>query len=57
VDILKQKIQKAWGAKLDKSADAVLEAMEAQWNAALTQGKAEIDLKEKLTRIITEAKK
>ena len=57
VEILKEKIKKAWGAKLDKSADAVLEAAEAQWNAALTKGKADLDLKEKIARIVTEGKK
>lgn len=57
VDILKSKIQKAWGPKMDKMADAVLEAMETQWLSTLAQGKAKVDLKEKITRIMTEGKK
>ena len=56
VDILKAKIQKAWGPKLEKSADAVLEAMETQWKSSLTKGKAQHDLKEKLKNIMTEGK-
>lgn len=48
VDILKQKIQKAWGPKMDKAADAVLEAMGAQWQSALAQAKAKVELREKL---------
>ena len=51
VDALKAKIQKAWGAKLDKAADAVLEAMGAQWQAALVKGQAESQLREKLSAL------
>lgn len=56
VEVLKAKILKAWGPKLDKSADVVLEAMEAQWKAALVKGKAQADLKEKLKNVMTEGK-
>ena len=55
-DALKAKIQKAWGSKIDKAADAVLEAMDAKWKSALSQGKAEIDLKDRLASIYTEGK-
>ncbi len=48
VEILKAKIQKAWGSKMDKAADAVLEAMETQWQSMLAQGKAKGTLREKL---------
>lgn len=48
VETLKEKIKKGWAAKLDKGADAVLESMEAQWNAALSRAKADIDLKDKI---------
>ena len=57
VDILKAKINKAWGPKMDKMADAVLEAMGVQWESMLAQGKAKGDLKEKIARIMTEGKK
>ena len=57
VDILKAKIHKAWGPKMDKMADAVLESMEVKWQSTLAQGKAKMDLKEKITRIMTEGKK
>lgn len=56
-DILKEKIRKAWGPKLDKAADAVLEAAEAEWNAMLSKGKAKMTLKEKMMSILTEGKK
>ncbi len=56
VGILKVKIQKAWGPKLEKSADAVLEAMETQWKSSLIKGKAQHELKEKLAKIMTEGK-
>jgi len=57
VEVLKAKIHKAWGSKMDKTADAVLEAMEAQWTAMLTQGKAKMDLKEKIAKAMMEGKK
>ena len=57
VDILKAKIQKAWGAKLDKSADAVLEAMGAHWQAMLAQGKAKETLRERLNAIMQESQR
>ena len=52
VDILKQKIQKAWGAKMDKAADAVLEAMGAQWQSMLAQAKSKGELREKLRSLM-----
>ncbi|HTL70729.1 MAG TPA: hypothetical protein VL404_05520 [Candidatus Eisenbacteria bacterium] len=55
-EILKEKIRKAWGAKLDKSADAVLEAAEAEWTAKLSAGKAKMGLREKLASILSEKK-
>ena len=57
VEVLKAKILKAWGPKLDKSADAVLETMETQWQSMLAQGKSKMDLKERLAKIMTEGKK
>ena len=57
VEVLKAKIHKSWGPKMDKAADAVLEAMEAQWQSMLVQGKAKLDLKDKLGKIMTEGKK
>ena len=57
VEVLKAKIHKAWGAKMDKTADAVLEAMEVKWSAMLAQGKAKMDLKEKIAKAMMEGKK
>lgn len=56
-EILKEKIRKAWGPKLDKAADAVLEAAEAEWQAMLSTGKAKMGLKEKIASILSEGKK
>jgi hypothetical protein len=57
VDVLKDKIRKGWGARLDKTADAVLESMETQWHAALTKAKSDADLKEKIRQSLYEGKK
>ncbi len=56
VDILKSKIQKAWGQKMDKAADAVLEAMGVQWQSMLAQVKAKGDLQSKLRTLWNEPK-
>ena len=48
IDLLKAKIQKAWGAKMDKAADAVLEAMGAQWQSMLAEAQAKSGLRERL---------
>ena len=55
VEILKQKIQKAWGSLLDKEGDAVIAAMGAHWRALLTQAKAQADLRETIKRIYEQA--
>ncbi len=57
VDLLKAKIQKAWGSKLDKAADAVLEAMGAQWESMLAQAKAKQELRGKLAALWQEGRK
>ena len=56
VEALKAKIQKAWGAKTDKAADAVLEAMGIQWQSMLAQTNAKSDLQEKLRGLWSEGK-
>ena len=48
VELLKGKIQKAWGAKMDKAADAAVEAMGAQWQAMLSQAGAKAQFRQKL---------
>ena len=57
VDLLKAKIQKAWGAKMDKAADAVLEAMGVQWQAMLAQTKAKAQLRARLSELWQEGQK
>ena len=56
VEILKAKIQKAWGPKMDKASDAVLEAMGVQWQSMLAQSKAKCDLTSKLRALWSEQK-
>ena len=51
VDLLKAKIQKAWGSKMDKAAEAVVEAMGVQWQSMLAQAQAKGQLKEKLAAL------
>ena len=57
VDLLKAKIMKAWGPQMEKTADAVIEAMGIQWQAMMAQGNAKADLKQKITSILSESKK
>jgi hypothetical protein len=56
VDLLKAKIQKAWGPKMDKAADAVLEAAGVKWQSMLAEAKAKTELREKLSRLWQEGK-
>ncbi len=51
VDLLKAKIQKAWGAKMDKAADAVLDAMGVQWQSMLAQAGAKAQLRQRLSSL------
>ena len=48
VDLLKAKMQKAWGGQMDKAADAVLEAMGVQWQSMVAQAQAKGELRERL---------
>ena len=48
VELLKAKMQKAWGPKLDKAADAAVEAMGAQWQAMLAQAQSKAQFRQKL---------
>ena len=57
VDILKSKIQKAWGAKMDKAADAVVAAMGTQWQSMLAQAHAKTQLRDTLQGLWQEASK
>lgn len=56
VDLLKPKIQKTWGAKMEKAADAVLEAMGVQWQSMVAQSQAKAQLKEKLNALWQEGR-
>jgi len=56
VDILKAKIQKLWGVKLEKEAQVVLEAMEAKWKSMQAVGQFKEQLREKFEQICKESK-
>ena len=57
VDILKAKIQKAWGPMMDKAADAALESMGAMWQSILAQAKAKEEFRSKLQKLWQEGQK
>ena len=57
VDILKEKIKKAWGSEMEKVGDAVLEAMGAQWHAMLKRAKAHVDLRENIKKVFLSGQK
>lgn len=57
VDLLKAKIQKAWGAKMEKAADIILEAMGVKWQAMLAEAKAKAGVREQLARLWQEGQK
>ena len=57
VDILKKKIQGAWGPQMEKVADAVLEAMGIKWQSMLATGKAKVDLRDKIIKVFSEGKR
>ena len=57
VDLLKARILKAWGPQMEKTADAVIEAMGIEWKAMMSQGKAKADLKQTIAAIFVESKK
>ena len=56
VDILKPKIQKAWGPMMEKAADAALEAIGAIWGSTLVMAKAKEDFRSKLQKLWQEGK-
>ena len=57
VDLLKARIQKAWGAKMEKAADAVLEAMGVQWQSMLAQAQAKAQFRQRLQSLWQEGNK
>ena len=57
VEILKVKIQKAWGSKMERAADAVLETMGVKWQSMLAEVKAKADLRAKLQGLWQEGQK
>lgn len=51
VDILKAKIQKTWGQKLEKEANAVLETMDVKWQSVLAMEQAKAELRAKFQEL------
>ena len=56
-ELVKARIQKAWGAKMEKAADAVVEAMGIQWQSMVAQAGAKAQLQERLAAIWRESQK
>ena len=56
VEVLKAKIQKAWGPMMDKAADAALESMGVMWQSMLAQSKAKETFQEKLRNLWQQGK-
>lgn len=56
VALLRERIEKAWGAKMSKAADAVIEAMGAQWQSMLAQAQAKETLRGRLRALWDERK-
>ena len=56
VDILKKKIQAAWGPSMDKVGEVILETMGVKWQSMLANGKSQMDLREKIAKIWSEKK-
>src|SRR3989338_5434239 len=56
LDILKDKIRKAWGAQMEKVGDAVIEAMGVEWQSMLAKGKSQLDLRETIKKIFLSQK-
>ena len=56
VDILKKKIQTAWGSNMDKVGEEILETMGVKWQAMLANGRAQKDLRESIMKIWSEKK-
>lgn len=57
VDILKAKIQKAWGPMMDKAADGIVQSMGTCWQSIVAQAKAKEDFKELLRTLWTQGQK
>jgi len=51
VGLLKPRIQKAWGATMEKAADGLLESMGAYWQSMVAQARAKGEFQELLRRL------
>ena len=56
VELLKERVRKAWGAKMEKAADAALDAMGAQWQAMVNKAGAEAQFRQRLAALWQEGK-
>ena len=56
VELLKERIKKAWGEKMGKAADKVVEGAGVHWGAMLAQAKTKEDFRDFLQRLWSEGK-
>lgn len=57
VDLLKAKIQKAWGPMMEKAADGIVQTMGTCWQSTVAQTKAKEDFKDLLRSLWTQGQK
>ena len=55
VDILKEKIRKAWGSFMEKEADAFIEAMGSHWESRMKGAHANYNLRQDIKKVFEEA--
>lgn len=52
IEILKEKIKTKWGDKMNQVGDAVIEAMDEQWQSSLKKSKSHETLREKVSKVL-----
>ena len=57
VELLKERIRKAWGEKMGKAADGMLDSMGVQWQSMLAQAKAKDDFRGLMEKLWSEGRK
>ena len=57
VELLKERIRKAWGEKMGKAADGVVASMGVQWQSMVAQARAKGEFRALLQKIWSEGQK
>ena len=57
VELLKERIRKAWGEKMGKAADGAVESMGVSWQSMLAQANAKQDFRALLEKLWSEGRK